>query len=118
MQNTLCDLFGPTHAGCGWPLRSVMRQIAESGQGVIIILRNHDTPREIAQRITDLQLHDRDDDVPSRQQEGDRVLRTYGVGAQILMDLGVHKMRVMSAPKSLHGLSGFDLEVVEYVEPD
>jgi 3,4-dihydroxy 2-butanone 4-phosphate synthase/GTP cyclohydrolase II len=118
MQNTLCDLFGPTHAGCGWPLRSVMRQIAESGQGVIIILRNHDTPREIAQRITDLQLHDRDDEVPSRQQEGDRVLRTYGVGAQILMDLGVHKMRVMSAPKSLHGLSGFDLEVVEYVEPD
>ncbi len=34
------------------------------------------------------------------------------------MDLGVHKMRVMSAPKSLYGLSGFDLEVVEYVEPN
>ena len=42
-------------------------------------------------------------------------LRTYGIGAQILADVGVHKMRVMSAPKAMHGISGFDLEVVEYL---
>jgi len=42
-------------------------------------------------------------------------LRTYGIGAQILADLGVRRMRVMSAPKAMHGISGFDLEVVEYV---
>ena len=41
-------------------------------------------------------------------------LRTYGIGAQILSDLGVRRMRVMSAPKSMHAISGFDLEVVEY----
>jgi 3,4-dihydroxy 2-butanone 4-phosphate synthase/GTP cyclohydrolase II len=46
---------------------------------------------------------------------GTRVLRTYGIGAQILKDLGVTRMRVLSAPKQFHGLSGFDLEVVEYV---
>ena len=46
---------------------------------------------------------------------GPEVLRTYGIGAQILRDLGVSRMRVLSAPKQMHGLSGFDLEVVEYV---
>jgi 3,4-dihydroxy 2-butanone 4-phosphate synthase/GTP cyclohydrolase II len=42
-------------------------------------------------------------------------LRTYGVGAQIIADLGVKKMRVLSAPKIVHGIAGFGLEVVEYV---
>ena len=46
---------------------------------------------------------------------GPEVLRTYGIGAQILRDLGVSRMRVLSAPKQMQGLSGFDLEVVEYV---
>jgi 3,4-dihydroxy 2-butanone 4-phosphate synthase/GTP cyclohydrolase II len=42
-------------------------------------------------------------------------LRTYGIGAQILLDIGVRRMRVLSAPKRISGLSGFNLEVVEYV---
>ena len=46
------------------------------------------------------------------------VLRTYGIGAQILKDLGVRRMRVLSAPKQLHGISAFDLEVAEYVGQD
>ena len=40
--------------------------------------------------------------------------RTYGIGAQILADLGVRKMRLLSAPKVFHGLAGFGLEVVDY----
>jgi 3,4-dihydroxy 2-butanone 4-phosphate synthase/GTP cyclohydrolase II len=45
-----------------------------------------------------------------------QALRTYGLGAQILMDLGVRRMRVLSSsPRRMHALSGFDLEVVEYV---
>ncbi len=116
MQNSLCDLFSPTNTGCGWPLHSAMRRVEQEGQGVIVVLRNHDTPREIAHRITDMQLHGPEKVVSRRKDAGNTVLRTYGVGAQILMDLGVHKMRVMSAPLSMHGLSGFDLEVVEYVE--
>ncbi len=42
-------------------------------------------------------------------------IRTDGVGAQILMDLGVKKMRLMTAPKVIHGLAGFGLEVVDYI---
>ena len=45
-----------------------------------------------------------------------RELRTYGIGAQIIADLGVRKMRVLSAPWKLTGLAGFGLEVVEYTE--
>ena len=43
-------------------------------------------------------------------------LRTYGIGAQIIVDIGIRKMRVLSAPKRMTGLAGFGLEVVEYVE--
>ncbi|MEP7242389.1 MAG: 3,4-dihydroxy-2-butanone-4-phosphate synthase [Gammaproteobacteria bacterium] len=46
---------------------------------------------------------------------GGQVLRTYGVGAQILKDLGVRRMRVLSAPKQMHGISAFDLEIDGYV---
>jgi 3,4-dihydroxy 2-butanone 4-phosphate synthase/GTP cyclohydrolase II len=45
-------------------------------------------------------------------------LRTFGTGAQVLRALGVKQMRVMSAPKHIHALSGFGLEVVEYVATD
>lgn len=114
LQNTLCDLFGTDHNACGWPLQNVMRQIAEAGEGVIVVLRNRDSSAHILARIKDVQLHDSDDPVPTRRHDQSE-LRTYGIGAQILSDLGVRKMRVMSAPKSMHAISGFDLEVVEYV---
>ena len=54
------------------------------------------------------------DELESRR-SGDSVLRTYGVGAQILRDLGLSKIRVLSAPKQMYAISGFDLEITEYV---
>ena len=116
VQNTLCDLFEASRGECGWPLRGAMRQIADAGEGVIVVLRNHDTGRDIVQRIHDYAWTGADATVPPRGKIKDTQLRTYGVGAQILGDLGVTKMRVMSAPKNLHALGGFDLEVTEFVE--
>ncbi|MEN8176316.1 MAG: bifunctional 3,4-dihydroxy-2-butanone-4-phosphate synthase/GTP cyclohydrolase II [Pseudomonadota bacterium] len=114
VQNSLCDLFDTRGPDCGWPLRDVMRQIADAGEGVIVVLRNHDTAREIAQRIQDMAYEGKQkpDDGPDRRRE----LRTLGVGAQILAEIGVRRMRVMSAPTNLHGLTGFDLEVAEFVD--
>jgi 3,4-dihydroxy 2-butanone 4-phosphate synthase / GTP cyclohydrolase II len=114
MQNSLCDLFESNFKECGWPLRGAMQQIAEAGEGVIVVLRNHDTPREIVQRMMEMQTMG---SVQHKfvKKDNSKELRTYGVGAQILSDLGVRKMRVLSAPKSIHGLSGFDMEVTEYV---
>ncbi len=114
MQNTLCDLFSTSHKGCSsWPLASAMKQIAEEGNGVIVLLRNHDSSRDILQRMRDFQVHGKEDPIPQRETPAH--LRTFGIGAQIIADLGVRKMRVLSAPMSMHGISGFDLEVVEYV---
>jgi 3,4-dihydroxy 2-butanone 4-phosphate synthase / GTP cyclohydrolase II len=117
IQNTLCDLFSTRHAGCGWPLHDVMCQVASAGEGVIVILRNRDRGVDLLSRLRDIDLHDHDDQIPPRRQDRNE-LRTYGIGAQILSDLGVRKMRVMSAPRAMHGISGFDLEVVEYVTGD
>jgi 3,4-dihydroxy 2-butanone 4-phosphate synthase/GTP cyclohydrolase II len=44
------------------------------------------------------------------------VLRKHGIGAQILHDLGVRRMRVLSAPKQFYGIAAFDLEIVDYVD--
>ena len=117
VQNTLCDLFESAR-DCGWPLRRVMDQVSSEGEGVIVVLRNYDTARDIIHRIQDYKWHGVDDAIPERQKSKDDDLRTIGVGAQILSDLGVRKMRVMSAPKHLHALAGFELEVVEFVDTE
>ncbi|WP_089724410.1 bifunctional 3,4-dihydroxy-2-butanone-4-phosphate synthase/GTP cyclohydrolase II [Candidatus Thiosymbion oneisti] len=114
LQNSLCDLFGTSHSGCGWPLRDAMRRITEAGEGVVVVLRNRDHAEDLLAQIKDFNRQDREDRTRPRRRDRNE-LRTYGIGAQILADLGVRKMRVMSAPRSMHGISGFDLEVVEYV---
>jgi 3,4-dihydroxy 2-butanone 4-phosphate synthase / GTP cyclohydrolase II len=96
----------------GWPIRSAMERIAKEGNGVVIILRPEETPRDLMDAVTAISHPE----TSAARAGGAKVLRTYGIGAQILRDLGVHRMRVLSAPKQMHGISGFDLEVVEYVE--
>jgi 3,4-dihydroxy 2-butanone 4-phosphate synthase/GTP cyclohydrolase II len=120
VQNTLCDLLSSQHENCGWPLDAAIKQVAESGKGIIVVLRNHDSARDVVQKIQEYKWQDSDTKAkkPSfskAQTQGEKELRTYGVGAQILADLGVHKMKVMSAPTNMHGLAGFDLEVTEFV---
>ena len=114
VQDALGDLFGAQMPDTGWPLRDVMRRIAEQGEGVIIVLGQRETPRELAERIRGYDEMARTTGHPAW--EGEEELRTLGTGAQILTDLGVRQMRVMSAPKVVHGLSGFGLVVVEYVD--
>jgi 3,4-dihydroxy 2-butanone 4-phosphate synthase/GTP cyclohydrolase II len=114
LQNTLCDLFGTKHPACGWPLKDVMRQIRKEGQGVIVVLRNRDEAGDLLAKLNEISDVEKADRGPLPRTDRNE-LRTYGIGAQILADLGVRKMRVMSAPKAMHGISGFDLEVVEYV---
>lgn len=119
VQHTLCDLLQANRESCGWPLDSAIRQIADEGTGVVIVLRNHDSAREIVQKIQDYKWQDSESKpqktFSKEQTQTEKELRTYGVGAQILADLGVHKMKVMSAPTNMHGLAGFDLEVTEFV---
>jgi 3,4-dihydroxy 2-butanone 4-phosphate synthase / GTP cyclohydrolase II len=112
LKDTLRDVVGIRDDVLGWPLRSAMQRIAKEGVGVVVILRPEETPRDLMDAVAAISHPD----TASARSGGAKVLRTYGIGAQILRDLGVHRMRVLSAPKQMHGLSGFDLEVVEYVE--
>jgi 3,4-dihydroxy 2-butanone 4-phosphate synthase/GTP cyclohydrolase II len=112
LKNTLGDVVGIHDPTLGWPLRSAMQRIAREG-GVLVILRPDETPRDLMDAV---QAVGRSGAPGGSQHAGTKVLRTYGIGAQILRDLGVSRMRVLSAPKQMHGLSGFDLEVMEYVD--
>ena len=111
VENTLVDVLGSTHVR-GWPLRSALKQVAESDNGVIIIIRQPEEDNAIINWML------RHPTAESEAVEQKPDLRKDGVGAQMLMDLGVRKMRLMSAPKVYHGLAGFNLEVVEYVSGD
>jgi 3,4-dihydroxy 2-butanone 4-phosphate synthase/GTP cyclohydrolase II len=111
LKDTLGDVIGIHDPALGWPLRSAMERVAREGCGVIVLLRPEESPRDLMEAVQSINRPERRD-----KQSGAKVLRTYGIGAQILRDLGVTRMRVLSAPKQMHGLSGFDLEVVEYVD--
>jgi 3,4-dihydroxy 2-butanone 4-phosphate synthase/GTP cyclohydrolase II len=113
IQDTLGDVLRIQDRSLGWPIDSAIRRIAEEEAGVVVLLREQESSRDLIESVTGL-AEERDD--LANRRDGDSVLRTYGVGAQILRDLGIHKMRVLSAPKQLYGISGFDLEVCDYVD--
>lgn len=118
IRNMLQDVLCVKHEDFSWPLRRALKRVAEEGNGVVVLLRKPDTSRELVQQIVGLNQPHAPVSAPSGQPDDRRALRTYGVGAQILTDLGVRKMRVLSTPKRMYALSGFDLEVVEYVHCD
>ena len=113
IRNSLSDVLGIQHESFSWPIKRAMRRVAEEGSGVVVLLRKPESPHELSQRIAALT-----GDTPHHEDDQEGVLRTYGIGAQILKDLGVSQMRVLSQPKRMQGLSGFGLEVKEYVACD
>ena len=114
IQNSLHDLTGSLRTKSEWPLRSALRRAGQTGNNaVVLILRYPEQTEEMINRIHTYADEDNtESDNPTDRNED---LRTYGVGAQILRDLGVRGMRVLSTPKCLHGISGFGLDIVEYL---
>ncbi len=113
VQNTLGDVLAVNEEAFGWPLRSALRRVADEGEGIVVVLRKPEHTEDFLTRLKQLHMPPRGD-----TGGGSQVLRTYGIGAQILKDLGVRRMRVLSAPKRMYGISGFGLEVTEYVDCD
>ncbi len=114
VQNPLSDVIGIQRDDFGLPLRVAMAEIEREGRGLVLVLGGHADDDSLLRRI---QQEPEPSITPSGDNQRSRELRTYGIGAQIIADLGVRKMRVLSAPTRLTGLSGFGLEVVEYLEP-
>jgi 3,4-dihydroxy 2-butanone 4-phosphate synthase / GTP cyclohydrolase II len=113
VRNALNDMLGVRHPEFSWPLRNALRRISEEGSGVVVVLRKPESIPELVERVRTLNMSPEPETT-----DHSSVLRTYGIGAQILKDVGVRHMRVLSQPKRLQGISGFGLEVVEYVPCD
>ena len=92
------------------PLDTAIRHFSDN---IKLIEAAHDGPPVASARFDESA---NSTDELKQKREGEAVLRTFGIGAQILRDLGIKRMRVLSAPKQMHGISGFDLEISEYVE--
>lgn len=123
VADTLRDLLGIRGATRAWTLRAALERVAHSGNGIVVILREpedlHDLPEALRSLMSapgSAALANSAADKPPETSRA--VLRTYGIGAQILKDLGVRRMRVLSAPKQMHGLSAFGLEVESYLGDD
>jgi 3,4-dihydroxy 2-butanone 4-phosphate synthase/GTP cyclohydrolase II len=110
LTETLRDVAGVRADELGWPLASAMRRIASEENGVVVLLRGEESPREIVESLQSL-------GTGARRTTGP-VLRTYGIGAQILSDLGIREMRVLSRYTHLQGLAAFGLTITEYVHTE
>jgi len=115
VQNPLSDVLSIKRDDFGLPLRLAMAEIAREGKGMVLVLGGHEDEEHLLRRI---QKQPEPSVLGSGDSRRSRELRTYGIGAQIIFDLGIRKMRVLSAPKHMTGLAGFGLEVVEYVESE
>lgn len=91
-----------------WNLNDALRAISAAECGVVVLLHRTETGAELLDRLS----HDRD----AQMQKVD--LRTYGIGAQILRDLGVTRMKVLGAPRKMPSMTGWDLEVTGYLQAE
>ena len=112
------DVFGSRRCDCGSQLHQAMRQIAGAGHGVIVYMRQEGRGIGFAPKIKAYKLQEQGyDTVEANQKLGfDMDLREYGLGAQILVDLGLKTIRLLTNnPKKVVGLEGYGLKIVEQV---
>ncbi|MCK5436337.1 MAG: 3,4-dihydroxy-2-butanone-4-phosphate synthase [Nitrosomonadaceae bacterium] len=103
----LLDVNDNTHS---WNISDTLRVISNAGCGVIILLHRRESPAELIQRVTQTKSE------PHIFTRTD--LRNYGIGAQILKDPNVSKMRLLAVPRKMPSMTGFGLEVTGYLTPE
>jgi 3,4-dihydroxy 2-butanone 4-phosphate synthase/GTP cyclohydrolase II len=115
--NVLLDLVGAVREGPrSWSVDRALARVAEEGSGVVVILAGTEGPEDTLERFElfpDTPSFNR-----SLRADGSSVYHSVGLGSQILRDLGVRRMRLMSFPTRYNAISGFDLEIVEYITDD
>ncbi len=113
-RNLLDDVFSSHRNEGSVSIRTAMQKIAEEGRGVLVVIRQSEDNKSLAELIHSYQLED--NGVSAALNKADAAdWRMTGTGSRILLDLGVHKLKVLGTQKKYIGLSGFDLEVSEHV---
>lgn len=107
VRNTLSDVLHLKREDLGLTVTAALRRIAEENRGVLLVLSGEDTPEALLSRLNR-------QTAPQEPGEPQHEWRQLGLGAQILTDLGVHRLRVLGTPRKLVGLAGFGLEVTDY----
>ncbi len=141
VADTLRDVLGVRGDPRAWTLRAALERIARAQNGVVVLLRERQSSLDVLEALRAPAVQPSSSGAfpgetahgaapgaasvsghgaaaPGASAEDRPVLRTYGIGAQILKDLGVRRMRVLSAPKQIHGLSAFGLQIESYVDED
>ncbi len=112
------DVFGSERCDCGEQLKGAMKMIEKEGKGILLYMHQEGRGIGLVNKLKAYRLQDSGlDTVEANEKLGFKAdLRDYGIGAQILLDLGVKKMRIITNnPKKIVGLEGYGLEVVERV---
>ena len=114
-RNLLDDLFASKRSSYSISIREAMKKIATEETGVLVVIRQNEDNKSLVEHIH--QYHMQDNGVVETEQSIKKTdWRMTGIGARILADLGVHRLKVMGVEKKYFGLSGYDLEVVEHTE--
>ncbi len=103
---SVMDLLDTHDAIHSWSIPDALAAIAEAGRGVVVLLHRPETAAELRQRAVAATAP-----VPPKMD-----LRNYGIGAQILRDLNVGRMRLLAKPRKMPSMAGFDLEVLGHIE--
>ena len=105
---SLLDVLDSGPSTHSWTVHDSLATIAEAGKGVMVLLNCAESTAQLIERVT----------ARSKPKMSAKVdLLTYGIGAQILLDLNVGRMRLLARPRKMPSMAGFGLEVVGYVEP-
>lgn len=102
------DLLDSSSTSHSWNTLKAMQGIADAECGVMVLLYHSESDTDLIGRI-----HHADEPVRYNQE-----LRTYGIGSQILLDLGVKKMKLMATPRKMPSMEGFGLEITGYLESE
>jgi 3,4-dihydroxy 2-butanone 4-phosphate synthase/GTP cyclohydrolase II len=105
---SMLDLLDTAPGAHSWSVHETLAAIGAAGSGVIVLLNCAESATQLAERVAS----------QAKPWPAARMaLLTYGIGAQILRDLNVGKMRLMATPRKMPSMTGWDLEVAEYVQP-
>ena len=107
---SVIDLLDMNDKSHSWNINDALRVISNDGRGVVVLLHSRENSAELIEHVT----WEKTDPHPSTRND----LRNYGIGAQILKDLNVGKMRLLAVPRKMPSMTGFGLQVTGYLEPE